>query len=140
MSNTVYCLEHKQHAELCDHGGHYHIYGFSSIDDIKRVFPEGKANKLNWFVASTSGVHGTYTTLDKIEKSLSLPIDDEERFTELTCLIIMPRMVCVTYGCIEVKSQEEVDFLRKLITSSIEQIAKTQAQNVTPITNKDNLK
>ena len=130
LKNTVRCIEHKCPAIECDHGAHYTIYGFSSIDDIKRVFPEGKANDLNWFVASTSGVHGTYTTLDEIEMSLDLPVGSEERFTELTCLIIMPRLVSLTYGCIEVTLKEEVVFLRKLIASSLDFISRTQSKNI----------
>ena len=134
LQNTVMCIEHKRRAKECDHGAHYTIYGFSSIDDLKRIFPEGKANDLNWFVASTSGVHGTYSTLDEIEKSIHTPVseqkEDEYYPTELTCLIIMPRLVCLTYGCIEITKQEEIDYLRTLISSSLQEIVKTQSGNI----------
>jgi len=132
----VRCIEHNKPAEQCEHGGHYGIYEAFTMEHIKNIFPEGKANSLNWFVASTSGVHGTSTDLKEIEKTIKTPIDqrieDDENYypTELTFLIIMPRMVTVTYGNVEIQTQEEIDYLRGLIKSSVKEIAKTQANNI----------
>jgi len=133
---TIKCIKHNRLAHLCDHGGHYTIYAHDedhAMEDIKRVFPTGKANDMNWFIASTSGVHGTYETLDDIEEQLKNPnIEEygEDYIPTLTFQIIMPRMVCVSYGNVQVKNQDDVDYLRGLISSTVNAIADTQYHNI----------
>ena len=51
------------------HHTHYAISKLESIEDIRNFFPEGKADGMNWFVASTSGIHGRKNGLT-VRKSL----------------------------------------------------------------------
>lgn len=116
---------------------HYSVLNtIKSIDDIKNVFPVGEADELNFCMFSTSGVHGTYTTLDDIEKyySDSKKFDKEENGGEeytpkLTALIIHPRLVGIKYGNINVE-KEDIPYLRKLADSSVEAMRKSQSGNL----------
>lgn len=54
-------------------GLHYNIYGMNTdvaMKMLKEFFPEGKANDLNFVLFSTSGIHGSYCTIEDIEESL----------------------------------------------------------------------
>lgn len=107
--------------------GHYQVFHtIKTINDIKNVFPEGEVDELNWCVFSTSGVHGTYATLDEIEQEIA---DGEDTISDLTVLVIMPRMVKMLYGNIQV-NEEDIPYLRKLANSSIESINKSQKGNL----------
>ena len=81
---------------------------------------------LLFIMFSTSGVHGTYETLDEIEHIIKhgkytdgTPYaegEDEGRpLPDLTVLIIHPRTVVLKYGNIIVETLDEVKFLRKLV-------------------------
>jgi len=112
-------------------GGHYNTYaakpGFG-MRVLKDVFPGGEANDLNFVLFSTSGVHGTYTTIEQIEGGLKRygsgdDIDDNEAWPddwhgrELTFLIVQPRLVTMTYGEVEV-SLADIPYLKKLRETS----------------------
>lgn len=89
-----------------------------SIEDLKRLFPEGKADGDNICLFSTSGVHGSYT---KIE-DLSFEPDEEGHINnKITVLAIQPRRVNTAYGEIEV-SEEDIEWLKLLRKSSWEEI------------------
>jgi hypothetical protein len=108
-------------------GAHYNIFRIKGgIEALKTMFPEGEANDMNFVLFSTSGVHGTYTTIEEIEESLKKyegnePGEDEYpddyHGTRLTVEIIQPRICCLRYGNIEV-TLEDVPFLKKLRESS----------------------
>jgi hypothetical protein len=119
------------------------------IDDIKYLFPDGKANELNWLLCSTSGVHGTYTTLAEIEAFYDNPEEvglatwgeewEEKRETyipKLTCLVIQPRIACIKYGEIVVP-KEDISYIRELISSSLITIIESQIGNIKGISNGD---
>jgi hypothetical protein len=64
-------------------GAHYNTYEFSSMAALRDFFPTGTANTMNFVLFSTSGVHGTYTTIEEIEASLTkygtmAPKDEDE--------------------------------------------------------------
>ena len=100
----------------------YNVKEFGGgLDELRERFPDGLADSLNWIVASTSGTHGTYATLDDIERGES---------DTLTVLIIMPRIVGMLYGNVQVESQDDIDFLRRLINSSMAKIFETQVGNL----------
>lgn len=104
---------------------HYAVHeSLKTIDDVKAHFPDGKADARNWFVASTSGVHGTYDTLDDIEYG-----KDGHFPTHLTVLIIHPRTVVLKFGVIEVH-QDDIAYLRGLIGSTLGAIAASQWGNL----------
>lgn len=116
-------------------GGHYNIYAMKRDTDrvefLRQVFPEGEANEMNFVLFSTSGVHGTYVTLEEIEHSLTKygegpqPWDDDEEdlgpddhcCPEVTFLLVQPRIVGMTYGNVRV-TLADLPFLKKLRETS----------------------
>lgn len=114
-------------------GAHYNIWSISKggVEGLRKMFPEGEANSMNFVLFSTSGVHGMYTTIEEIEVGLTkygtspsfLEDDDEELIpddwagTSLTTTVYHPRIIGVGYGNLEI-SLEDVPFLKKLRESS----------------------
>lgn len=84
----------------------------NDIDTLKSIFPDGKADRDNFCLFSTSGIHGTYLTIEDL-----FPKDDE-----ITVLIIQPRLVNMRYGHIKVE-KEDINYLKKLRKSSIEAVS-----------------
>ncbi|MFG6669385.1 hypothetical protein ACGYLS_02925 [Bacillus subtilis] len=103
-------------------GNYYENQKLENIEHLKRIFPDGEANELNWCVLSTSGVHGLYRTLDDIENS-----DDEH--SSITVLVIMPRIVSMLWGHIDI-TKEDIPYLRKLTNSSLRYIQESQKNNI----------
>lgn len=93
-------------------------YGIAKIepDDgmalLRSIFPNAEADQLNFVMFSTSGVHGSYLTLEEVGKSLATPEPET-----LTILIVRPRTVFMQYGSIKV-GKEDLPFLKKLRKSS----------------------
>lgn len=99
---------------------HYSIMSLdqvSGMEGLRGMFPEGNADSLNFVLFSTSGVHGTYNTIEEAEHSLSHP-DDEESFNEITFVIVHPRLVAMRYGVCNPENQDDIDYLKKLRDSS----------------------
>lgn len=105
---------------------HYSVGALKSLDDLRRLLPDGTDYTLNWLVLSTSGVHGTYGTLDGWEPPNSGDIDDTG--DHITVLLIQPRMVRVWYGYISVSS-EDIPWLRDQVRKSLAGIAESQKGN-----------
>lgn len=84
-----------------------------TIEELKRFFPEGKCDEMNLVLFSTSGIHGSYRTIEE----LCFDDSSEENSNYLTVLVIQPRKVCMAYGHIKV-SPEDVDYLKMLRNSS----------------------
>jgi len=108
-------------------GAHYNIYRRVNMEDLRSLFPDGKADEMNLCLFSTSGVHGSYITIEQIEESL-LKYGDDAEFGEddapedwipphLTVLVIHPRLVCMKYGEVIVR-KDDLDFLKGLRVSS----------------------
>ena len=100
-------------------------------DHLKEYFQDDKADEMNMLMGSTSGIHGTSTTLDDLENPAfialaELDISDDETFT---ILIIQPRIVRMTYGTIGIRSKDDINWLRDIITQSIAAFAKSQRGN-----------
>lgn len=98
-------------------GGHYNIFKGVTMDTLKTVFPDGEANELNFVLFSTSGVHGTYKTIEEIENILINGATKDDYSTDLTVLVVHPRLVTMMYGEITV-SLEDIQYLKKLRESS----------------------
>ena len=109
---------------------HYKVIcDIESMENIENIFPEFKADLLNWCFFSTDGVHGCNTTLDEIEKGFADgPNEEGYQPTELTVLIVQPRLVVIHYGVIEV-SEEDIPKLRKLVNSTIKAVVESQNGN-----------
>ena len=109
-------------------GGHYNHYSVKTemaIAHLRRIFPEGKANELNFVLFSTSGVHGTYATIEEAEKYLTTaPVErDEDCYdNQITFVIIQPRLCTIHYGNCEPESLEDIKFLKSLRQSSWEAV------------------
>jgi len=78
------------------------------IQALRQLFPDGVANDLNFVLFSTSGVHGTYRTLE----------DAESEGGDVTFIVVQPRIVGLRYGNCTPKTQDDFQFLRKLRESS----------------------
>ncbi len=85
---------------------------------LRDLFPGAIVDEMNFVLFSTSGVHGTYNTIEEAEASLALPEDHDERDCSITFLIVHPRWVTLRYGNVEVKSLEDVNFLKALRANS----------------------
>lgn len=100
-------------------GAHYSIIGLERGVDgtqaLRTMFPDAKANDMNFVLFSTSGVHGTYNLIEEAERFLS---GDQEACGEVTFLIVHPRLVCLRYGVCRPQNQDDIDFLKRLRASS----------------------
>jgi hypothetical protein len=99
-----------------------------TIQDIKhlrRLFPGGKADALNFVLFSTSGVHGSYTTIEQIERSLAkygaeCPNSDDppaDWADELTVVVVRPRVVTMLYGTV-IPAAADIAWLKRLRDTS----------------------
>jgi hypothetical protein len=106
-------------------GGHYNIFTDINIEELKSIFPNGEANELNFVLFSTSGIHGTGSTIEEQVRRNSLPLDNEEYISQMTVdiLIIHPRLVCIKFDTIDF-TVEDVEYLKKLRDSSMKAIMK----------------
>ncbi len=86
------------------------------MEALRQLFPEGEANDLNAALFSTSGVHGTYATIEDVERGGDEPCD-------VTFVVIQPRIVCMRYGNVEPKNPDDFAFLKKLRASSLKALA-----------------
>ena len=92
--------------------------GVEGMAALRGMFPDAKANELNFVLFSTSGVHGTYNTIEEAEKHLAG--NDDEGFAEVTFVIVHPRLVALRYGCCDPANQDDIDYLKRLRASSHE--------------------
>lgn len=112
---------------------HYKTFPLESMEELRRYFPNGEADELNWCFCSTSGVHGMYTTLDTCERHLRGERDpekdvDEDWVPSVTVLVVQPRLVVLRYGHLDV-TLEDVAFLRGLVRSTLAAVATSQEGN-----------
>jgi len=91
-------------------GGHYSINRATDpMGLLRAVFPDGKANEMNFCIFSTSGVHGTYQTIEE---------EEAESGVGVTFVIVHPRLVTMQYGVVEPVTTEDFIYLKKLRKSS----------------------
>jgi hypothetical protein len=83
---------------------------------LRKWFPEGLANDLNVALFSTSGVHGTYISIEEAEAY--------EEPTEITFLVLRPRTVQTYYGNCRPETPDDFAFLKRLRASSREILGK----------------
>lgn len=98
---------------------HYSIEHIKEEDGMSRLrtmFPDGEANCMNFVLFSTSGIHGSYSTIEDVEDELAK--GDVGASAEITFLIVHPRIVCIRYGNATV-TREDIPYLKKLRASSI---------------------
>ena len=96
--------------------GHYSVSkSEGSMSDLRAIFPKGEADSLNFVLFSTSGVHGTYQTIEE---------EEIDPIGEVTFLIVHPRLVSLRYGNARPETPEDFSFLKKLRESSKSVVAK----------------
>ncbi len=97
----------------------------TEMDKIRESFTDDTPFELNWLFLGTSGIHSWYGTLDDCEEKLKHvgEINEYQELVEaptITLLIIHPRVCCIQYGNIVIRTQEDIDFLRKYCTKTIQ--------------------
>ena len=90
--------------------------GCSGMEALREMFPDGKADELNLVLFSTSGVHGTYNSIEDAESHIACPSDDTSN--DVTFLINHPRLVAVRYGVCTPETQADIDYLKRLRATS----------------------
>ena len=109
------------------HYNHYHVMPTKGIEHLRRIFIDNKADEYNLVLFSTSGVHGTYSTIEDAEKYLkTTPADrDEDCYTsEITFVVIQPRLCTIHWGNCYPKNLEDIEFLKNIRQSSWEEFQK----------------
>jgi hypothetical protein len=98
-------------------GAHYNHYVL--VDDelgmeaLRDFFPDAKADEMNFVLFSTSGIHGTYQTIEESQEELK-----DGPPVGITFVIVQPRLVSVRYGNATPRNQDDIDFLKRLRQSS----------------------
>lgn len=107
-------------------GAHYNIFSTKgpdqALDLLRHYFPTGEADALNFVLFSTSGVHGSYETIEEAWARIGKPLGEDapEIVTEweVTFLIVQSRLVGMTYGECRIRTADDFEFLKKLRASS----------------------
>jgi hypothetical protein len=89
------------------------------MQGLRDMFLNGEADHLNFVLFSTSGVHGSYLTIEECEEHNLRPENqDNQDYYYLTFLIVHPRLVAIRYGtCIPI-TLDDFAFLKKLRETS----------------------
>lgn len=116
--------------------GHYNTFRINdeekAMEYLRLCFPDGKADELNFVLFSTSGVHGSYLTIEeqwdeREERKKEFMEYEEEFIPDVTFLVIQPRLCTTTHGNVIIKSDEDAKFLKKLRKSSWKAVRKIGA-------------
>lgn len=86
----------------------YKVHTLESIDALREVFPDAWADEMNFCLFSTLGTHGTYDTIEDVERGEA---------THITVLVIKPRICAMWRGHIPVRPVH-VPFLKRLRATS----------------------
>lgn len=86
------------------------------MEALRQMFPGGEANELNLALFSTSGIHGTYCTIEQVEQDMHR--SEREGPRDVTFLIVQPRIVGLRYGECRPKTADDIAFLKRLRASS----------------------
>lgn len=88
------------------------------LNALRALFPDAKADEMNFVFFSTSGIHGSYHTIEEEELKPE---------TGVTFLVLQPRLVLTRYGVAFPKTEDDFVFLKKLRSSSQEAMLKAVA-------------
>ena len=107
-------------------GGHYSMYRVNSVAALRELLGNGATVDwtLNWLFLSSSGVHGSYETLDEAAEYLA-----EGEDSSITVLLVQPRRVQVYYGHVPVRA-DDIPWLREMVRKTLAGVAKSQEGNV----------
>jgi hypothetical protein len=109
-------------------GAHYNVFRVVSdndgMDALRAFFPTGdEPSDLNFVLFSTSGVHGSYATIESEEADAwRLDLDDDEPATpyqpRVTFLVVSPRICCLRYGNCLPQNADDFAYLKRLRAAS----------------------
>jgi hypothetical protein len=108
-------------------GAHYSVFELKGdgMEALRLMFPTGDADYMNAVLFSTSGVHGHYGTIEEAERHLA---GDEDASSDVTFVVIQPRLVTIRYGNVEPQNATDIAYLKKLRASSHAEIAQIGVQ------------
>jgi len=89
---------------------------------LRELFPDGKANDLNFCLFSTSGVHGSYCLIEAAEAE----------GCDVTFLVVQPRIVGMRYGICRPSTPDDFAFLKALRESSHKAVCSIGVSLATP--------
>lgn len=84
---------------------------YEGMEFLRMLFPDCKPDEMNFVLFSTSGVHGSYISIEEVEKT---PIDEEGDPEFVTFLVVHPRTVSLSYGNAIPETPEDFEFLKNL--------------------------
>lgn len=107
------------HGQDRNHYNQFRCKHEDGMTALREMFPTGEANYMNFCLFSTSGIHGSYITIEDVENEFN---NGNDKFYEedwsVTFVIIQPRTIAMFYGNCKPQSKEDFDYLKKLRQSS----------------------
>ena len=104
---------------------HYNIFEIEDDEAMGMIashFPDGP-NEMNLIFFSTSGVHGSYTSIEEAELFIGCDDEDEDAEKYVTFVIFQPRVMCLKYGNVRIESTEQAQYLKDLREKSWKEAA-----------------
>lgn len=100
--------------QVHDGGGHYNTFSLREsrygMKALREFFPDGP-DDLNFVLFSTSGIHGSYITIEENEAERE---KDASWEAETTFVIVQPRLCTIRYGNCSPETKEDFEFLKDL--------------------------
>lgn len=88
---------------------------------------------MNWLILSTSGIHGSYTTLDELEIDDGTNEDEslwQDGIATITAMIFQPRRLSIVYeGELEI-TRDDIPYLRKIVSKTVLGFIESQRGNM----------
>lgn len=113
MSSDVWKAVESQRGRESEYYGVFRLMpDADGMSALREFFPDAKADTLNFVLFSTSGVHGSYATIEEVEARLP------DVGICITFLVVCPRQVRMHYGNVVPRTAEDIEFLKSLRTSS----------------------
>lgn len=111
----------------------YETLEIRTMQEVRELFPNGIADNRNWIFVGTGGVHGSTSSIEDCEYILR----GEDQFVEplpngktlITVLIAHPHKCVLRWGEVQV-SMDDLNYLRKLVRSTIDSVITSQEANV----------
>jgi hypothetical protein len=103
------------------------IGNISNMNELRELFPDCVDYTFNWLFLSTSGVHGSYFTIDYLEKHIKI---DPDFIPNITALVVQPRTVKIFYGNLEEISEDDFAWLRQAVEKTIDAVKRSQEGNL----------
>jgi hypothetical protein len=106
----------------------------ATVDLLDSFFGDGGPNEMNFLLFSTSGIHGSATTLEDCEEELKKPLSEREIRDDddsgepwpvtVTVLLVQPRIIGLRYGNLTIRNLDDIERLKRYRAASHAVIAK----------------